>query len=240
MRASLPAPPDCPERPHRTAHRTPTRPAARTRSPVVARGGAFVDLGRVARHPDRDAGEQPVGGGYAERLGEGVVVEAGELVGVQSHRPRLQGQVRRGLADVVERVVAVRPARRPSAPGARGQRSRRPPRPGAPSPSCRGSACAHQRVVPGSPGTQTKKTHGWRLPALGPTARRAGGSRSRAAPPVRVVVHARAPARAQRLGEVDGTGLRGSVGHVAVWLPVPLVTPPVSPPSKGWDACEQE
>ena len=75
---------------------------------VVAGRGALVDLGRVARHADRDAGEDAVGGRHAERLGQRVVVETGELVRVQPHRSRLQGEVGRSLADVVEGVVAVR------------------------------------------------------------------------------------------------------------------------------------
>ena len=143
------------------------------------------------------------------------MVEAGELVGVQPHRPSLQREVRRGLADVVERIVAVR--RRVgllTGPHVgRGEEHDRGPRhPAGVAPAQVGD----EPLVVGRAGTQTKYTHGWLLPALG--AHCAARSRvSISASPSRcaVVVHAGAPARPHRLGEVLGAGL-GSLGMVGV------------------------
>lgn len=60
---------------------------------------------RVAAPADRNPAEHPEVRGYAEAGRDSFLVEASELVGVQTHRSHLQGDVGRGLTEVVAREL---------------------------------------------------------------------------------------------------------------------------------------
>ena len=99
---------------HGTPHRSPWALAverARGAGPgAPARGPAPGTSSGSPADADRDAGHQPGRRpGRRARPATRLLVEAGELVGVQPHRPRLEGEVGGGLAGVVlgvERLVA--------------------------------------------------------------------------------------------------------------------------------------
>ena len=150
------------------------------------------------------------------------LVEPGELVGVQAHRPRLQGDVGGGLAQVVAGDVGVldvddldrrRPARA---------------RPAAPSRRCRGSGAARTRRGRRCRAARRRSATAGCCRRWAPSAPRASSARPRRRVSSWVGVEdARAPPRPQRLGEPLGAGHR----CVAHW---PLSGPMV--PDRGWAA----
>ena len=139
---------------------------------------------------------------------QSIVVEAGELVGVQTHRPGLQREVGSGLPDVVEGVVAGGGSvvGRPGADVGRSDeddcRPRHPTGVASAQPRheqvvVRRAALAHEEGPRLGVARRRRPLRcGQQLVDLGPGQR------------VRVVEHARAPPRSQWLGQPLGAGLR--------------------------------